>query len=84
MRKSYGQLFLEAFIAGIVVVVLGYIFGYFTKSFMTVSLPEVCGEWNKNHIMEINLFLIGFVAHLGFELTGANHWYCKNGYACTN
>jgi len=84
MAKTYTQLFLEAFIAGIVLVVLGYIIGYLTKPLYGVTLPEICNQWNKYYIMEINLFLIGFVAHLTFEISGANHWYCKNGYACSN
>ncbi len=29
-----------------------------------------------------SLFLLGAIAHLLFELIGANKWYCKNGTAC--
>ena len=32
--------------------------------------------------VKINLFLIGFVTHMLFEIIGANKWYCGNGYAC--
>lgn len=28
------------------------------------------------------LFLIGLLGHFLFEVTGANKWYCKNGYSC--
>jgi hypothetical protein len=29
-------------------------------------------------------FMIGVAIHMGFELAGANAWYCKFGAACTN
>ena len=47
-----------------------------------VDLPPVCKDWNKNYIMEISLFLTGFLTHLAFEFMGANKWYCKYGNAC--
>ncbi len=28
------------------------------------------------------LFFVGVVAHLMFEVTGANRWYCRMGVAC--
>lgn len=31
-----------------------------------VDLPEVCGEWNKNHVMEVSLFATGFFSFLAF------------------
>lgn len=27
-------------------------------------------------------FVLGVVTHLGFELVGANAWYCRQGAAC--
>jgi len=80
--KGYLRLFLEAVVCGFVVVILGYVIGWATKPMVGVALPEVCAAWNDRYVMEINLFLIGFVGHLLSEITGANHWYCKNGYAC--
>lgn len=82
MEIKWTQLLLEAIIVGIITVVLGYIVGFVTKPFLEVSLPEACGEWNKNYVMEVNLFLIGFLAHLSMELGGLNTWYCKHGHAC--
>ena len=29
-----------------------------------------------------NIFVIGFIGHIFFEVIGANQWYCKNGNAC--
>jgi len=80
---NWSRLFLESAIMGIIVVVLGYIIGYITGPWLGVSLPEACASWNKNYMMEINLFLIGFVGHMGFELAGMNMWYCKHGHACS-
>lgn len=75
--RSFGQVFIEAVIIGILVIVLGYIVGWLTKPFLGVSLPEVCMRWNKNYMMEINLFLIGFIFHMVSEYSGLNVWFCK-------
>lgn len=29
-----------------------------------------------------NLFVVGFLIHLVFEILGLNRWYCKHGAAC--
>ena len=29
-----------------------------------------------------SLFILGAGVHLGFEIMGANKWYCANGAAC--
>ena len=29
-----------------------------------------------------NLFVVGFLIHLVFEILGLNKWYCKHGAAC--
>lgn len=75
--KGYLMLVGQAAGCGLLVVVLGYIIGYFTKPYFGVALPEICSKWNDKYVMEVNLFLIGFVAHLFFEFTGLNHWYCS-------
>ena len=63
-------------------IVVGTIVGVIVGRFNSINLPAVCKKWNKNHIMEICLFLTGFVAHLLCEFLGVNKWYCKNGNAC--
>lgn len=30
-----------------------------------------------------NLFVVGFLIHLVFEILGLNRWYCKYGAACS-
>lgn len=78
------NLFLEAVCVGILVLVIGSLVGYLL-SFSTQSqrqLPKECKNWNKYYIMEISLFLTGFIAHLVLEATGLNKWYCRYGKAC--
>ena len=75
------NLLVEAFLAGILILIIGTFVGFIMGRFMSVDLPKACREWNKNHIMEISLFLTGFIAHIIFELFGLNNWYCKHGRA---
>lgn len=63
------ELLIEALVVGIVMVVVGAI------------VKNVNFQW-KNYDTEITFFLTGVFAHLLFEFTGFNKWYCKNGYAC--
>ena len=77
------KLLVEAIVVGIGTVVIGSLVGFILSRFFKTNLPEICKEWNKNHIMEISLFLTGFVIHLLCEFTGVNKWYCKNGNACS-
>lgn len=70
------RILFEAIIVGLVVVLLGYIVGAGTSLFIQQRTPIACRNWNKNHIMEINLFLIGFFFHLITEVTGINSRYC--------
>lgn len=76
------NVFFEAVIVGIVIVVVGTLVSWIFGSLFKVDLPPVCKDWNKNYAMEITLFLTGFFAHLLFEVFGANAWYCRNGNAC--
>jgi|TARA_B110000259_G_scaffold104745_1_gene120360 hypothetical protein len=76
------SLFIEAFVVGILIVVIGSIISFVIGRLLKTDLPPVCKDWNKNRVMEICLFLTGFITHLIFEACGANRWYCKNGYAC--
>ena len=59
--------------------------GYIGSFFAQLLLPKTKkGEYfNKYYVMELSLFLTGVIAHLVFEYTGLNKWYCKKGYACT-
>jgi hypothetical protein len=72
----------EAFVVGILVVVVGTLVGFGFGKLFSTDLPPVCKDWNKNYIMELSLFVTGFIAHILCEMTGINKWYCKNSVAC--
>ena len=74
---------IEALVVGIIVVVVGSIVGYSLSLLTKSDLPELCRNWNKFYIMEISLFLTGFITHILCEVTKLNQWYCKNGVACS-
>jgi hypothetical protein len=71
----------EAGAVGIVVVLVGVVVSGIVGMFHKQT-KSVCKDWNKNHVMELTLFLIGVFSHLLFEFLGFNRWYCKNGHAC--
>jgi hypothetical protein len=76
------QLIYEAVVVGIAFVIFGNIAAFLVGPFFKVDLPEECKNWNKFYAMEITLFVAGVLGHLVFEFSGANKWYCKNGFAC--
>ena len=73
---------MEAIVVGFIMMAVGTMVGLVVGKSFAVDLPPVCKKWNKNYIMELCLFLTGFIGHLIFEFIGANKWYCKHGYAC--
>tara|TARA_B100000508_G_C11459498_1_gene278442 strand:- start:1959 stop:2234 length:276 start_codon:yes stop_codon:yes gene_type:complete len=58
------NLFVEAIICGLVILIIGSIVGFVLSKLTVSDLPPVCKDWNKNFIMEISLFLTGFFAFL--------------------
>ena len=76
------KLLKEAVFVGIVTVILGSIVGWGVSKTMKSDLPKVCKDWNNFYVMEISLFLTGFLIHIIMEQIGLNHWYCTNGNAC--
>tara|TARA_Y100000590_G_scaffold452872_1_gene596837 strand:- start:712 stop:957 length:246 start_codon:yes stop_codon:yes gene_type:complete len=78
------RILIESSVVGILVVIIGTIISFIISKFIVSDLPPVCKNWNKNFIMEICLFLTGFITHLLCEYLGVNKWYCKNGNACVN
>ena len=79
--KSFLTVLLEACIVGILLIPFTYIAGYLVTIFMKKpSLPEICSTWNKYYIMEINLFVAGFLFHLVSEYSGLNKLYVDNYY----
>ena len=78
------KLLVEAVVVGVMVVIVGSAVGYVVGRVNSVDLPKVCKKWNKNHVMEISLFLTGAITHLLCEVSGINKYYIKNGYASKN
>ena len=76
------QLLIEAVFVGVALIVVGSIVGGIIAYILSTDLPKVCKNWNKYHVMEISLFLSGFLLHILCEISGLNKWYCKNSYAC--
>lgn len=77
--KPFTTVLIEACVVGICLIPFAYIAGFIAKQIVSKpSLPEVCNKWNENYIMEINLFIAGFLFHLVFEYTGINKWYAEN------
>ena len=79
--KSPLTVFLEACFVGVVLIGFTYASGLIARNIVSKpSLPEICSTWNENYIMEVNLFLAGFLFHIVFEYTGINKWYVDNYY----
>ena len=66
------QLWIEAFIVGIILILVSYPIMAVTKKLSYEGEGKYIGA----------TFLIGVVTHILFEAMGANAWYCKNGAAC--
>lgn len=70
----------EAIVVGVVLVVVTYVAVFLTTKIVPPSPP---GEhFNKYKVMEISIFVAGFLTHLFFEKVGLNKAYCTSGYAC--
>jgi cell division protein FtsW (lipid II flippase) len=69
----------EALVVGLVTAIVGLAistaFMYTDKKF---SLKKY-HFWSR---VALSYFVTGVVLHIGFEILGANKWYCKYGNAC--
>lgn len=54
----------NGFIVGIITIIIGNIVGFVLSNIFPNNLPKVCKTWNKNHIMELSLFLTGFILYI--------------------
>jgi hypothetical protein len=52
---------LQPLLYGILFVLIGYVSNFLVRPFFKVSLPPICRDWNKNHIMEASLFTAGIL-----------------------
>lgn len=79
MTKTITTVFIEAIVVGLALIPMTYLAGWLSKYIVgKPSLPEVCSKWNENHIMEVNVFLAGFLFHIFCQYTGINKWYVDN------
>lgn len=73
------KILMEAVVVGILLIPITYIAAFFAKYITKKpSLPEICSTWNKHRVMEVNLFIAGFLFHILCEITGLNKWYVRN------
>jgi hypothetical protein len=69
-RLTVKELLIEASVIGILTVLVGLLAGWIAKSI--VGVGRNCEGWNDTHVMELSLFLTGFLLHAGFEVAGLN------------
>lgn len=76
---SVQTIIIEAVVVGLLLIPITYVAGYFAKMITSKpSLPEICSTWNENGIMEVNIFIAGFLFHILAQVTGLNEWYVRN------
>ena len=60
MFSSNPKTFYQAVMFGVVAILLGLILSM-VFGFLKPELPEECSEWDKYYVMEVILFLTGFI-----------------------
>ena len=68
---------LEAIFVGLSNILISYPVTILLKTIQNKKINAACVDWNKYYIMEISLFLIGFILHLTYELIGINKYYAN-------
>ena len=56
-------MFKQAIVFALLYVLIGSVVGGLIGRFFSTSLPSVCKEWNKHHVMEVSLFFSGFIMY---------------------
>jgi hypothetical protein len=69
------QLAFEAFIVGILNIIVGFIVSYISMGNSAKNFQH----WNQ---LLLTFFISGVLIHLLCEVTGLNKRYCKSGNAC--
>jgi len=69
------QLAFEAFIVGILNIIVGFIVSYISMG----NSAKDFQHWNQ---LLLTFFISGVLIHLLCEVTGINKRYCKSGNAC--
>ena len=55
---------LQAIVVGLLAILFNWIASFLVRPYFKVTLPEICKSWNKHHVMEITLFVAGFLGWL--------------------
>ena len=71
------QILAEAFLTGIMLLILGLVIAYIINLLKCGNHPYSNWAW-----LGFLLFVTGFVGHLLAEYTGMNTKYCQQGHAC--
>lgn len=74
-RNNTVRVIKEATFVGILTALIGYVASAIVKPYFKVDLPEICKSWNKKYLMEMSLFVTGFLLHIFLEFTGMNKTY---------
>lgn len=53
----------EAIVFALVYVIIGTVVGGVIGRYFSTTLPSVCKEWNKHHVMETSLFFSGLIMY---------------------
>ena len=78
MYSYPARVLVEAIVVGLLLIPFTYIAGALAKRLVgKPALPDICKTWNKYYIMEVNLFLAGFLFHIWAELAGLNKYYVQ-------
>jgi hypothetical protein len=81
MSKPFKTIFIESCVVGLLLIPFAYLAGLIAhKVVAKPSLPDVCSTWNENYIMEVNLFIAGFLFHMVLQYTGVNKYYVDQYY----
>jgi hypothetical protein len=77
MSKPLNKVLGEGFFVGIFVIIISICVAFMLKAggYPKTVLPAACDSWNDTYIMQVNLFLTGFLFHVIFEYAGLNKWY---------
>ena len=74
----------EGCFVGILLIIIGSFVAFILrKTNYSPELPDTCKRWNQHHVMEITLFITGFLAHLILEYSpfgNINKLYCEQSF----
>lgn len=78
MFSSNPKTFYQAVMFGVVAILLGLILSSIF-GFLKPELPEECNEWDKYYVMEVTMFLTGFIIrYLMINQTISQYMYTTN------